>query len=118
MRTRGAILLVFLAGMARAESSVDVTDSFIMGAGRWPCAQVMEVAQGPASTSKGDLAGWILGVWSHATTAREKGFTDIVETVGGQGIFEATLAECAKAPPSTMLYRVVYSMIENTNPQN
>ena len=101
-----------------AETTVTNTDSYIMGAGRWTCAEALAVAAARDPSETGQLAGWILGVWSRATTEREKAFTEIVERVGGQGIYEASLAECSKAPGSTRLYQVVYSMIDNTNPQN
>lgn len=111
-----AVFLTTLAFPALAESSLDVTDSFIMGAGRWPCSQLLDVAASRAPLDLGQAAGWVLGAWSRATTEREKRFTDIVENVGGTRIFEATVEECRKAPPSTPLYRVVYRMIDSTNP--
>ena len=63
---------------------------------------------------KGQLVGWLLGYWTAATFQRETAFVDIVENVGGEKIYEATIAECRKAPPNTPLFRVADSMIANT----
>jgi len=87
---------------------------FIMGAGRWTCAQVAETMASERVLDKGQVIGWVLGVWSLATVQRDEKFVDTVEKVGGQKIFEATIAECKKAPGDTMLFRVVDAMIRNT----
>lgn len=89
-------------------------DGFVLGSGRWTCDKAIKAANGGAPIQVGQLAGWILGYWSAATFQREKGFIDIVEKVGGQKIYEATLAECSKAPPATPLYEVADRMIANT----
>lgn len=89
-------------------------DGFVMGAGRWTCEQVLAVAARAEGSEFEQLAGWVMGFWSHATFERETGFVDIVENVGGRGIFEATLGECQRAPGETQLYVVSRSMIENT----
>lgn len=117
MRHLALALIVSCATPLAAQVTFSSTDSYIMGAGGWTCAEVIETFQGSDESLKGQLAGWVLGVWTRATTEREKGFTDIVEKVGGLKIYEATLTECRQEPPSTYLYRVVYKMIDNTNPQ-
>ena len=104
------------ATAVRSETTLTTSDSYIMGAGSWPCSEVLTIWRGDDPSLKGQIAGWVLGVWSRATTERERGFTDIVEQVGGQKILEATLKECSAAPPDTLLYRVSYEMIDNTNP--
>ncbi len=111
-----AIWFGSLALPVAAETVVTRTDSFIMGAGRWTCEEVLGTLQSGDAGRRGEVAGWLLGVWSRATTERSTAFTDIVEKVGGQGIFEATVAECRRAPGSTLLYRVTYEMIDNTAP--
>lgn len=113
---RLAVAFCLLATPLAAESSFSVTDSCIMGAGRWTCAAVIETAQSGDPSRVGQLAGWGLGVWSAAPSERGLGFTNTVEQVGGQGIYRATPDECARPPGSTALCRVVYSMIDNTNP--
>ncbi|EBA09174.1 hypothetical protein [Sagittula stellata] len=117
MRLVALALIVTCASPLSAQVTFSSTDSYVMGAGGWTCAKVLETFHGTDESLKGQLAGWVLGVWTRATTEREKGFTDIVENVGGLKIYEATLNECRQAPPSTYLYRVAYKMIENTNPQ-
>lgn len=105
---RVLVMMVFVALPA-----VAAADGFIMGAGRWSCGQALQAWQGKP-IDKGQLAGWILGYWSAATTTRDKGFVDTVERVGGLKIVEATLAECQKAGPDVPLYKVTQGMIVNT----
>ena len=85
-----------------------------MGAGRWTCAEALEAWQNGTPIVKGQLIGWVLGFWSAATFVREEAFVDKVEAAGGEAITRATLAECQKAPPETLLYRVSRSMVQNT----
>lgn len=106
---RLAALLLAFAQPAAAEG-----DGFIMGAGRWPCADVIGAVEGDNASRLGQFAGWVLGFWSAATLVRETGFVDTVESAGGQAIFEATVAECRKADPNVLLYTVAKSMIANT----
>ncbi|RMD91264.1 MAG: 5'-methylthioadenosine phosphorylase [Alphaproteobacteria bacterium] len=89
-------------------------DGYIMGAGRWTCAQVRQVAESGTPAEVGQLAGWLLGFWSAATLQRETHFVDIVEQVGGEKIVRATVQECAKAPSTVRLHEVAGKMIENT----
>jgi hypothetical protein len=98
-----------------AETTVTRTDGYIMGAGRWTCADALNIVQNGSPSQKGQLAGWILGFWSSATLSRETGFVNTVERVGGEKVYTATLTECQKAPGSTLLYRVASEMIKNTN---
>lgn len=89
-------------------------DGFVMGAGRWTCEQVLTIAAQAEGSEFEQLAGWLMGFWSHATFERETRFIDIVEDVGGRGIFDTTMGECQRAPGDTQLYIVSRSMIENT----
>ncbi len=91
-----------------------LAEGYVMGAGRWTCAEVVTAGQGGNPSQQGQLAGWVLGFWSAATFARETAFIDTVERAGAQAVFEATLAECSKAPPDTPLHVVARTMIENT----
>ena len=109
------LALTCLTHGAGAQQEAVIEDSFFMGAGVWTCGEVLAAREAKDVSRNAQAAGWILGAWSMATTQREKGFTDIVEKVGGAGLFELTLKQCATAP-ETQLYRVVYSMIANTNP--
>ena len=89
-------------------------DGFVLGSGRWSCGDVIKASEQGSPLQQGQLAGWLLGYWSAATFQRETAFVDIVENVGGQKIYHATIAECRKAPPDTLLFRVADSMIANT----
>jgi hypothetical protein len=89
-------------------------EGFVLGAGRWTCEKAVGVMDGDSGIDKGQLVGWVLGTWTSATFNREKTFIDTVEQVGGQKIIVATIAECRKASPETLVYRVVDTMIRNT----
>jgi hypothetical protein len=105
-------ILAMLALAAPARATED--DGFVMGAGGWSCADVVQIVDGGSESEIGQITGWLLGYWSAATFARETGFVDTVEQVGGRAIFDATVAECRKAPGNTLLYVVTRSMIKNT----
>lgn len=108
-------LAIALAAMVPSTPTAAAeNDGFVMGAGRWTCAEVIEAADNGDAAANGQAAGWVLGYWSAATFARETGFVDLVEQVGGRTIYQQTVAECRKAPAETMLYRVTKSMISNT----
>ncbi|MCB1327975.1 MAG: 5'-methylthioadenosine phosphorylase [Maritimibacter sp.] len=98
------------AGPARASEH----DGFVMGAGSWDCAEVIAHWDADHKSEVGQIVGWILGFWSAATYARETGFVDTVEQVGGRTIFEQTLDRCRTAPEGAKLYVVTRSMIANT----
>lgn len=91
-----------------------LADGYVMGAGRWPCGEVIRVAEGGTDSEVGQLAGWILGFWSAATLVRDTGFVDTVENAGGRAVFDATVSQCRKASPDTLLYILSQSMIDNT----
>ena len=91
-----------------------LADGYVFGAGRWTCAKAIEVYEAGTPLDKGQLVGWILGYWSHATFSREKGFIDTVEKVGGIKIATATVDECRKAPADLMIFKVADGMIANT----
>ena len=104
-------LVVALAG---ANVSAAQADGYVLGAGRWSCAETIEAIDGGDASLVGQAAGWIMGYWSAATFHRETGFIDIVEQVGGRTVYEKTVEECRKAPPETLLYTVADAMISNT----
>ena len=105
---------VLLAGAIAAAAPAAMADGYIMGAGRWTCAEVAKTAQEGKPIEVGQLAGWILGFWSRSTQARETAFIDTVEKVGGKRIYELTIEQCRKAGPDVLLHRVAESMIKNT----
>jgi len=110
-----AILFAMLPITGMAQTTTNTTDGYVMGAGQWTCAEVIRVVDAGTPIEKGQLFGWIMGYWSAVTFRREEGFIDIVEQVGGLGISNATHARCKEAPEDALLYRVVQSMIINTN---
>ena len=104
-------LAILCPGLAAAPASAD---GYVLGAGRWTCAEVTEAVDSGNPSRIGQSVGWVFGTWTAATFRRETGFIDTVEQVGGNAIWERTVAECRNAPPETMLYRVVNAMISNT----
>ena len=104
--------LVFLTLLAPNLASAD---GFILGAGRWTCVEVVAAHESGDMSNVGQALGWLFGYWSAATLNREESFTDIVENAGGRAIYDATVAECRKAPENAMLYQVAQSMIDNTH---
>ena len=110
---RRAATLAFSALALWSPSAADA-DGYVMGAGRWTCDEVTGSADNGNASQIGQAAGWVLGYWSAATFQRETRFIDIVEEVGGNVIWEKTVAECRNAPPGTLLYLVANAMISNT----
>ncbi len=89
-------------------------DSYILGAGRWTCEQVIAADEAQDMAKVFQAAGWLMGYWSAETNYRENSFVDIVEQAGGQAIYNQTLLECSKVPADTLLYELANSMIDNT----
>ncbi len=109
-----SLVIAVLPAFTFAQSTTTASDGFIMGAGRWTCADVLQVADSGSPIQKGQLAGWVLGFWSAATLTRETSFVDTVQGAGGERIYVATLDECRKAPGSVLLYRLSREMVRNT----
>jgi len=89
-------------------------DSYILGAGRWTCQDLLTANETQDMAKVFQAVGWLLGYWSAETNYRENSFVDIVENAGGQAIFIQTLNECKAAPEGTLLYELANSMIGNT----
>ena len=106
------LLLIVMLAMPAAPV---FADGFVLGAGRWACKDVVGIYENGSPVQQGQLAGWLLGFWTAATFRRDDSFVDTVEAAGGRKIYDASVAECRKAPPETMLYRVAERMIRNTN---
>ena len=104
--------IAFAAILASFATSA-AADAYIMGSGNWTCEKSIQAWKG-TPIDKGQVAGWILGYWSFATTTRETAFIDTVERVGGLAIIEKTIEECRKARPDTPLHEVANGMIKNT----
>ncbi len=91
-----------------------IAGGYVLGAGHWPCKEVIRAHEEGPPGEKGELFGWFMGLWSAATFQRETGFADIVANAGGNRIAEATVVEYRRAPADTLLFRVTQSMIDNT----
>lgn len=104
--------LALLAALAAPVSAI--ADGFILGAGRWTCADALAVGETGKPIEIGQMVGWVLGYWSAETYYRGEDFTDKVEAAGGKQVFQAMLAECRKAPPETPVFRVVQAIISGT----
>ena len=94
--------------------SLAQADSYILGAGRWTCQDLLTANETQDMAKVFQAAGWLLGYWSAETNYRDNSFVDIVENAGGQAIFNQTLKECGTAPEGTLLYELANSMIGNT----
>ena len=90
------------------------SDAYILGAGRWSCADLLTANENQDMAKVFQAAGWLMGFWSAETAYRSNTFVNIVEQAGGQAIFNQTLVECGKAPEGTLLYQLAGSMISNT----
>ena len=110
-----ALALCASVTSAQADTTFTRTDGFVMGAGRWTCGEVLQMAKDGTPLEWGQVVGWILGAWSIASFAREEAFTNTVETTGGKQIVSITLGQCQQNDPRTALHDVVRSMIGNTN---
>ena len=104
-----ALCLVMALAPATARA-----DGYVLGAGRWTCADAIRLYEAEPSSESYQFFGWLMGYWSAATFERETRFIDIVENAGGKAIADATIAECRAAKPETLVYKVTQSMIRNT----
>jgi len=89
-------------------------EGYVLGAGRWTCADVVAAIDSNDTFKVGQIAGWLMGFWSATTFTRETEFIDIVENAGGRAILDTTLEQCRTAPPETLLFTLTQSMISNT----
>lgn len=105
----GFALAAFALHAASAQA-----EGYVLGAGSWSCSEIVEIMETSDPSLVGQVAGWVFGFWSSASFAREPGFTDIIEEVGGETILRKSVEECRKAPPDTPFYSLVNSMIANT----
>ena len=104
--------LVILAALMAP--SLAGADSYILGAGRWTCEDLVQANQNEDWNKNYQAIGWLLGYWSAETRYRTDRFVDIVEQAGGRAIYDQTVVECGKAPAGTLVYEIAQSMIENT----
>ncbi len=111
---RTAALMIATAVLPALAAAPARADQYVMGAGQWNCGEVVRVVDEGTDSELGQLVGWVLGFWSQATYTRDAAFVDTVEKVGGRAIFEATVARCKDATPSTRLHIVAASMVANT----
>ena len=95
--------------------TVAQADSFILGAGRWTCQEVIAAHRAQDQGKILQVAGWLLGYWSSETKYRDDSFVNTVENAGGQAIYNQSVAECRNVPGVTMLYEMANSMIGNTH---
>lgn len=103
-----------LLTLALLTPSLATAEGYVLGAGRWTCAEVVRISDSGSSSEIGQFAGWLFGFWSAATFSADTSFVDIVENAGGRAIMDATIAECRKASGDTMVFEVAQSMIRNT----
>lgn len=109
------ICLVFFASPAMAHDiHLSPREGYTMGAGAWACAHALEVARGEDQQQKTALIGWLMGAWSMSTFFREPGYTDVIETVGGEQLYVLTMQRCDSGPGDVLVHTVVRSMIDNT----
>ena len=89
---------LLLAATLALAAGPSLADGFVIGPGRWSCADAVRIWGAEMTPPKGQLAGWILGYWTAESFRREKAFVDRVEAAGGLEVhvaetaFEAGLA--------------------------
>ncbi len=108
---------IFLACLMAVPMTANAQDGFVMGAGRWTCADVTKTADGEKAGDYFQMVGWILGYWSANTFQQEETFVDKVENAGARAIFDLTVEGCRRAPPETLLFSLTQSIIKNTENQ-
>ncbi len=89
-------------------------DGFIMGAGRWTCAKVVEVADGEHLGDYFQMGGWIFGFWSRETIDQDSAFIDKIENIGGTKIFDFTVDACRNADPEMLLFQLTQKIIDSS----
>ena len=105
---------LFLAALVAMPMTATAQDGFVMGAGRWTCADVIKTVDGEQAGDYFQMVGWILGFWSAETFHQEVAFVDKVENAGARAVFDLTIEACRRAEPDTLLFRISQSIIENT----
>ena len=85
----------------------------MMGTGRWTCERARAAFVTQNVTDQAQVAGWVLGYWSHASIDKPKPFLDKMQEVGGNKIVEITLAQCQQNP-NAMLFQVTQAILQNS----
>lgn len=107
------IRTILAAGLAAATAAPAFAEAYMMGTGRWTCERARAAFVTQTVTDQAQVAGWILGYWSHASIDQPTGFLDKMQEVGGNKIVEITLAECQKNP-NAMLFQVTEAILQNS----
>lgn len=89
-------------------------DSYILGAGRWTCQEIITAQETEDMITVFQVVGWLMGYWSAETKYRDDAFVGIVAEAGGEAIYNLTLDECRKLPGETQIYELTNSIIGNT----
>lgn len=104
---------ILAAALCVATTAPAFSEAYMMGTGRWTCERARAAFVTQNVTDQGQVAGWILGYWSHASIEKPTPFLDKMQEVGGTKIVEITLAECQKNP-NAMLYQVTEAILQNS----
>ncbi|MBY6048129.1 HdeA/HdeB family chaperone [Vannielia litorea] len=101
------------AALCMATTAPALSEAYMMGTGRWTCERARAAFVTQNVTDQAQVAGWILGYWSHASIDKPTAFLDKMQEVGGTKIVEITLAECQKNP-NAMLFQVTEAILQNS----
>ncbi|QDC08942.1 hypothetical protein FHY55_06655 [Oceanicola sp. D3] len=104
---------ILAAALCVATTAPAFAEAFMMGTGRWTCERARAAFVTQNISDQGQVAGWILGYWSHASIGQPTAFLDKMQEVGGGKIVEITLAECQKNP-NAMLFQVTEAIVQNS----
>ncbi|MCO6383085.1 MAG: hypothetical protein JXQ91_14430 [Vannielia sp.] len=104
---------ILAAALCLATTAPALSEAFMMGTGRWTCERARAAFVTQNVTDQGQVAGWILGYWSHASIDTPKAFLDKMQEVGPGKIVDITLAECQKNP-NAMLFQVTEAILQNS----
>lgn len=101
------------AALCLATTAPTFAQGYVMGTGRWTCERARAAFVTQNATDQAQVAGWILGYWSHASLGQNEAFIAQMEKAGGVKIVEITLAECQNNP-NAMLYQVADAIFQNS----
>ncbi|SIN80410.1 HdeA/HdeB family chaperone [Vannielia litorea] len=104
---------ILAAALCAASTAPALSEAYMMGTGQWTCERARAAFVTENVTDQGQVAGWILGYWSHASIDAPKALLDKMQEVGPAKIIDITLAQC-QASPNARLFQVTEAIFQNS----